>query len=43
MTAVLWPTRASEQRDKLLTLGHASVGVGYVLVNELTLNSPRDK
>ena len=29
MTVELWPTRAYEQCDKLLTLGHASVGVGY--------------
>jgi len=25
MTVVLWPTRAYEQRDQLVTLGHASV------------------
>jgi len=29
MTVVLGPTWAYEQRDKLVMLGHASVGVGY--------------
>jgi len=29
MIVVLGPTLAYEQRDKLLTLGHASVGVDY--------------
>jgi len=33
MTVVLRPTWAYEQRDKLLTLGHASIGVDYVSVN----------
>jgi len=29
MTVVLEPTWAYEQRNQLVTLGHASVGVGY--------------
>jgi len=29
MTVMLGPTWAYEQRDKLVTLGHASVGVDY--------------